>query len=62
MRPILPWNRHKEMTKKLEEEEAKTAELDEEVVRPLQRKRHQIEHNGYARLAAEGLGIIRRGE
>lgn len=62
MRPILPWNRHKEMTKKLKVEQEKTAEVQRDLVKPLQSKRRHIEENGYALLAAEGLGMIRRKE
>lgn len=62
MRSIWPWRRHREMNEKLEEEKFNTAVVQHEVVRPLQEKRKHIEHNGYAQLVAEGLGMVRKRE
>ena len=61
-RIVPPWRHRKAMKENVKKERARTEDVRENVIKPLQEKRHRLEHNHLAQYAAEGLGIVRRTE
>ncbi len=54
-----PWRWHKALKENTEQEAARTADVQEQVIKPLQEKRELFENDHLAEIAARSLGIIR---
>ena len=57
-RIVLPWQHRRAMKETVRVERERTADVKENVIKPLQEKRERFEHNHLAEKAAKSLGII----